>query len=311
MDLRRLTTLLELSRSESMRVVADELGTTTSSVSQQMALLSKEVGVALLEPEGRGIRLTPAGHRLAAHAAEILAAVEAARSDLDPDAEPSGTLRVAGFSTAIRRSLMPIIDDSGRQHPGLRIVVHEHEPDAAIEMLLADRVDIALTYDYNLSPLALDARLDAVSLWRTRWGLAVPSGRAPLMPGGAAELFDAYRDSDWIANSRNRADEDVLRTIAALAGFEPRMRHEAESLDLVEDLVRAGMGIGLLPESRTPVEGVTIVPLHDPEVHLRASAHILRGRSSWPPLRYVLGRLTADAGEQAEGAAPGPWPKLF
>ena len=41
----------------------------------------------------------------------ILAAVDAARLDLDPDAEPAGTVRVAGFATAIRRSLLPVVAD--------------------------------------------------------------------------------------------------------------------------------------------------------------------------------------------------------
>ena len=44
----------------------------------------------LVEPDGRRVRLTPAGRRLAEHAVTILAAVEAARLDLDPGAEPAG-----------------------------------------------------------------------------------------------------------------------------------------------------------------------------------------------------------------------------
>ena len=78
-----------------MRAVADELGMTTSTVSQQIAALAREAGTALVEPDGRRVRLTPAGRRLAEHAVTILAAVDAARLDLDPDAEPAGTLRVA------------------------------------------------------------------------------------------------------------------------------------------------------------------------------------------------------------------------
>ena len=97
MDLRRLRVLLELSRLGSMREVAEALGTTTSTVSQQIAALAREVGTPLVEPDGRRVRLTPAGRRLADHAVTILAAVEAARLDLDPDAEPAGTVRVAGL----------------------------------------------------------------------------------------------------------------------------------------------------------------------------------------------------------------------
>ncbi len=99
MDVRRLRMLLELSRLGSMHEVAAELGTTTSSVSQGIAALARDVGTALVEPDGRRVRLTPAGHRLAEHAVTILAAVEAARLDLDPTSEPAGVLRVAGFAT--------------------------------------------------------------------------------------------------------------------------------------------------------------------------------------------------------------------
>src|SRR6478752_5995536 len=109
METRRLQLLVELSRLGSMRSVAELLGITTSTVSQQIAILAKETGSALIEPEGRRVRLTPAGRRLADHAVTILAAVEAARVDLDPRAEPAGTVRVGGFATGVRVSLLPIV----------------------------------------------------------------------------------------------------------------------------------------------------------------------------------------------------------
>jgi len=94
-DTRRLLFLRELARLGSMRAVADELSVTTSTVSQQLAALAGDLGADLIEPDGRRVRLTPAGRRLAEHAVTILAAVDAARLDLDPDAEPAGNLRVA------------------------------------------------------------------------------------------------------------------------------------------------------------------------------------------------------------------------
>src|SRR6187200_3437057 len=106
MDTRRLELLLSLSRLGSMRAVADTHHLTTSSVSQQIAALARETGAQLIEPEGRRVRLTPAGQRLADHAVTILAAIDAARLDLDPDAEPAGTLRVGGFATAIRTAML-------------------------------------------------------------------------------------------------------------------------------------------------------------------------------------------------------------
>ena len=117
MDTRRLLFLRELARLGSMREVADELAVTTSTVSQQIAALGKDLGAKLIEPDGRRVRLTPAGRRIADHAITILAAVDAARLDLEPDAEPAGSLRVAGFATAVRRSLLPLFGDLAAQHP--------------------------------------------------------------------------------------------------------------------------------------------------------------------------------------------------
>src|SRR3954470_23131891 len=152
MDPRRLRLLLELSRRGSMRSVADALGYTTSTVSQQLAVLAREAGTPLIEPVGRRVRLTPAGQRLAEHAVTVLAALDAARADLDPAADPAGVVRVAGFATAIRRSLVPVVAALAESHPAVELQVREHEPPEAMAMLAGDEIDLALVYEFNLAP---------------------------------------------------------------------------------------------------------------------------------------------------------------
>lgn len=294
MDTRRLPYLVELARLGSMRAVAQSLGTSTSVVSQQVAALGREVRATLVEPDGRRVRLTPAGHRLAEHGAGILAAVDTARHDLDPHGEPTGTVRVAGFATAIRRSLMPIVAGFARTRPRVRLTFREHEPTEALALLEADAVDLALVYDYDLAPSAVALPPSVVAgeqLWEARWGLGVPDGPADPTGRTSADVLAAYRDADWIGNSRNAADEEVLRLLAAGAGFEPRMTHEADSLDLVDDLVVAGLGVGLLPVDRPLAPGVRVLELPDPAVHLRCRPVTRRGRESWPPLAAVLDAL--------------------
>ncbi len=300
MDLRRLEFLLELSRLGSMREVAEELHTTTSTVSQQLAALAREVGTPLLEPVGRRVRLTPAGHRLTGHAVSILAAVEAARLDLDTEAEPVGTLRVAGFATAVRRTLLPIVRHLAEEHPRVHMVIHEHEPAEAFELLASDSIDLALTYDYNLAPATFERTLEPRPLWSTGWGLAVPADSVPHAPGASPEVFSGFREADWIVNSRSTADEEVVGTIASMAGFAARVRHRADSLELVQDLIVAGLGVGLLPLSMPIVPGVTVLPLRDPDVDLRAYAVTRGGRAAWPPLALVLGMIAKPEGTWSE-----------
>ncbi|MZD07058.1 LysR family transcriptional regulator, partial [Streptomyces sp. SID5785] len=176
METRRLHLLVELARLGSMRAVADATGTTTSTVSQQIGVLSREMGAPLIEPDGRRVRLTPAGRRLTEHAGGILAAVERARLDLAPGAEPGGTVRVAGFATALRAHLLPLVTELAAAHPRLRVLVREHEPAEALHLLAVDEADLALTYDYNLAPAAPDPAVHSTPLWTARWGLGVPAG---------------------------------------------------------------------------------------------------------------------------------------
>jgi DNA-binding transcriptional LysR family regulator len=299
-DPRRLELLLELSRLGSMREVGEAMQVTTSTVSQQIAALAREAGTPLTEPDGRRVRLTPAGRRLADHAAAILAAIEAARRDLDPSAVPAGTVRVAAYASAVRQVLLPVVRALAARHPAVRLHIHEHEPAEALAMLAADEADVALTYDYNLAPARPGPRgrqLCFRPLSRTGWGLGTPHG-----PGGsrasASEVFDRYREYDWIVNSRNTADEEVVRIIASLAGFEPRIAHQADSLDLVRDMIRADLGVGLLPE-RPAARGVTVRRLRQPELILRSYTVTRRGYAGWPPLALVLRMVQDSAQPQA------------
>lgn len=295
MDTRRLQMLLELWRRGSMREVAQALGSTTSTVSQQLAVLAREVGAELLEPHGRRVRLTPAGRRLAQHAVAILAAVEAAGLDLSARGEPAGDVRVAGFATAIRVSLLPIAADLAVRSPAVRLLIREHEPAEALELLAADAVDLALTYDYDLAPATRDATVLSTQLWSVAWGLGVPSAAAAAVPGRALDVFSRFRDDNWIVNSRNTADEQVVRTMASLAGFSPQFSHQADSLELVQDLIVAGLGVGLLPTTAT-APGLSVLPLSDPGVTLRCFALTRPGLARWPPLALLLTLLRTRPG---------------
>ena len=106
--------------------------------------------------------------------------------------------------------------------------------------------------------------------------------------------------------SRNTADEDAVRTLASLAGFVPRIAHEIDSLELVEDLILAGYGVGLLPIGRPTTACVKVLPLAEPKAILTAYAVTRRGRATWPPRRTVLDRMRPPPGTELP---PPKWPR--
>src|ERR687891_399812 len=110
LELRRLRLLTELSRRGTIAAVADALQFTPSAVSQQLALLEREAGVALTERAGRGVRLTDAGLGLAAHAASLLERAAIAEAEL---AAASGAIagrrRIAGFHSVLEHIALPAL----------------------------------------------------------------------------------------------------------------------------------------------------------------------------------------------------------
>ena len=157
-------------------------------------------------------------------------------------------------------------------------------------MLERDQVDLAVSYDYNLAPASVDPAFDATPLWESSWSLAVPS-RSRRTTGTSVEVLAAFADSDWIVNSRHTADEQVVRTIAALSGFEPRVTQRADSLQLVQEMIVAGLGVALLPAAYPKTAGISLRRLRDPEPRMRAYTLTRRGRSGWAPLSLLLSLL--------------------
>ena len=179
----------------------------------------------------------------------------------------------------------------------MRLHIHEAEPAEALALLAADEVDLALTYDYSLAPARFGRSLDSQPLGRTPWGLGTPSGPGPR--GAAVEVFGRFREHDWIVNSRNTADEEVIRLVASLAGFEPRITQRADSLDLVPRHDRGGPGGRPAPGHRARRRGVTVRRLRQPEVILRSYAVTRRGHDGWPPLALVLRLVLQSVVDQA------------
>ena len=303
METDRLRLLVELERLGSMRAVADELDTTTSTVSHQLALLGRELGVALVEPVGRNVRLTGAGHRAVARSRTILGDVEAMRSEAAGTAVPAGVVRVAGFATAIRRSFLPAIHELATDHPRVRVVIAEHEPSDARALLATGAIDLALVFDYDLAPAPADPSFDVHPLWTSRWCLGVPADRVP-PEGTAVETLRRLREEVWIADSWNEFDERVLELIASLAGFSLAITHRCDNLALVADLIAEGLGHGLLPEGFPVPDGVALVPLREPEVRMRAFALTRSGRDQWPPLAVVLRQLLSQHHDAGAGWVP-------
>ena len=85
----RLRTLVALAATGSVRGAASRLTVTESAVSASIGALGRELGVPLVEPVGRGLRLTASGTVYARYARRVLGLLDegaaAAAAELDPE----------------------------------------------------------------------------------------------------------------------------------------------------------------------------------------------------------------------------------
>jgi len=297
MDLRRLRVLVELSRLGTMSAVAQATGYGTSAVSQQLAALEREAGVPLLAAAGRRVRLTPAGRRLVGHAEGILAAVTAAELDLAAAAEPSGLVRVAGYTTALRQHLLPVADELARMHPLVELELQEREPTEVDELLDADQIDLGFVYDYTLVPRG--GRHVRSLLGLSPMMMAVPPDSAVPARIRTPDDLESVRDAFWIGNSRDSGDDELAARLCALAGWTPRIRHRADSLELVIDLVLAGQGVCLLPADAPGADRLRMVPLALARTDRRMWSVVRAGAQAWPATMAVIDAARRHAGAPA------------
>ena len=91
----RLRALVAVAETGSVRSAAQRLVVTESAVSAAVAALTRDVGLPLLERQGRGLRLTASGRTYAGYARAILGlqeeALAAARGDADPSTARCGS----------------------------------------------------------------------------------------------------------------------------------------------------------------------------------------------------------------------------
>ncbi|HVB43772.1 MAG TPA: LysR substrate-binding domain-containing protein [Streptosporangiaceae bacterium] len=119
MTLNQLRTFLAVAETGSVRAAAADLVVTQAAVSAALAALQKSLAVALVVPDGRGLRLTAAGQAYARYVRTALGLLEeavlAARSAADPD---RGELRIGAVTTAAEQILPAILGGFRRLYPG-------------------------------------------------------------------------------------------------------------------------------------------------------------------------------------------------
>lgn len=291
-DLGALTSLRAVDAHGSVVAAADALGFTPSAVSQQVKRLEKQTGVPLLERVGRGVMLTEHGRHLVDEGGRLLADLEEVESGLHRrTGVVAGRLRVTAFSTAMRGLVAPVVRDLRHAHPDLQLSLTEREPWDTVEMVASGRCDLGVVHRWGDLPITIPDHLAATVVAQDVADVVLHrdhplAGRTSVTPGDLVE-------EDWIATPDGTICRQWLTRMYAGTGRLPRIAHTSVEFDSHLALVRAGLGIALVPRlGRQPLGADLVgVPARDPEPTREVIAVHRRSMADSPSVLAVLAAL--------------------
>jgi DNA-binding transcriptional LysR family regulator len=302
---RRLRLLRELASRGTIAATAEACGYTPSGVSQQLALLEREVRMPLLVREGRRVALTEAARVLVAHAERVLAELEAAEAALaDLAGSVRGTVRLVAFPSAAAAFVPTAIARCRAEHPDLRVILTELETDEAVAAVRSGRIDLALVYEYSLLPRVADAGVDVDPLVTEPLLAALPAGWD--VPEQVS--LEILRDDSWIAPHSDTALRAVLDRACGLAGFAPTVDYASDDYTVIVALVAAGLGVALIPRLATEAlsADVQLRPVVEPALTRTVSLVTRAGGRAHPAVAALADTLQRAAPDRPGSRSGAP-----
>jgi DNA-binding transcriptional LysR family regulator len=298
LDVRRLRLLRELKIRGTLAEVAEALQYSPSSVSQQLALLEKEVGVELLRKTGRRVQLTPQAEVLVAHTAQLLETLEQAEADLAASLTTvTGTVRIAVFQSAALALMPGTLSRMAKAYPEVRIEMTQREPETALHETWARDFDVVIAEQYPGHAAPRYPELDRVRLTTDAIRLAVPPD-APDRPRITA-LTDTA-ELAWVMEPRGAASRHWAEQACRGAGFEPDVRFQTADLQAQIRLIESGNAVGLMPDLVWTGRGTTAQLLDLPGNPRRTVFTSVRGASAQRPAILAARETLATTAQELE-----------
>ena len=301
LDPHRLRVFRSVVASGSVQAAADNLGLTSSAVSQHLAALQRETGLTLFQRVGRGIAPTEAALVLDAQSDEVMSQwnrLDQVVSDLRDGR--SGRLSIGYFASAGAVWMPSLVKRLTAELPDLvlELVLNEVEQRAPL-------LDIDLVIDPPGS--AVPSGYRRIELTEDQFVAIVPRGH-PLAGAGSVSLSD-LRGETWVSNDYPRSHGHRLVVAAcSAAGFRPRFSVQAQDHYTAIGFVAAGIGVSVLPglAARSLPAGVARLDLEAPAPvrHLAAVVRDLGAPN--PAADRAVELLTELISHPSGGARLGP-----
>lgn len=262
LNAKRLEILAAIAEHKSFSAAAEALDYTQSAVSQHIATLERETGLAFIERTARPLKLTDAGEQLLEDATPGLDHLRRAERRLRDLAElRTGRIRIGAFPTATAVIVPPALAAFRIEHPDIMTELQEAEPSAMLSRLRDGTLDVAIVYTIAgrehpfRPPIALRPLIDDPLVAVLPPGHRLARARAVRLQDLAAE--------QWIAAKPPNDFRTLFDQLCAEAGFTPQIAVETSDPSIGLTLAQAGIGAILIPAlalHATPA--ISPLPIH-------------------------------------------------
>ena len=289
----RLQTLRIFAECGTVSATAELTGYSPSAISAQLRELQRALDMKLLVKDGRGLRLTATGRHLVEQSHSLVAEWDRVKAEaLAADQQTPGRFGLGGFSTAASNLLVPLTAKLRAAHPKLQVHVSEASPARCFELLVAERLDLAVVIAMQSESHENDERFEQITLLDDPLDVMMPKDH-PLAPRDSVALSELAGE-EWFTDSPGSPYHALFTAAFTAAGYTPKLTHEAVEWETGMAMVAAGIGIGLIPRL-VSLEG------HDEVVRVRISgvgkpmrrivAAVRRGSLNSPLVRESLDTL--------------------
>ncbi|MFG2503208.1 LysR family transcriptional regulator [Streptomyces sp. NPDC048441] len=263
MDLLQLRYFQAVARYEHISRAAEELHVAQPSLSRTIARLEAELGSPLFDRQGRRIRLNQYGAMFLRHVDRALTELDDGRRALR-DARDTGLGRV-GVASETLLTITHLLGSFRVTHPRADVRLFQSNAEEMDRQLRAGEIDFCVASQ----PLT-GSKFESVELAREEVLLAVPRGH--WLDGRESVTISEIADEPFVTTRFGHWQRALLDRLFASEGLTPLLSCEGDEPGASQDMISAGLGIGLIPaisrqagtETRVPVAWVH---LNAPDCH--------------------------------------------
>ena len=295
MDPRHLELLRRLDELGSVTAVARATYRTPSAVSQQLRQAARDMNHTLVEPDGRGLKLTTAGRLLAAGGKNVASAIARVQADWeDYLGEASGDVRIAGLPSALTYLIPAALHELRETSPNITLTATDVDLAEHEFAGLTSDVDIVVAHSLISERPTGTEGLTVESLTRERIDVAM-SDAHPLAQRDELSPDDLVEER-WISVPEGYPFATIMSSIEHVTGRGLDVTQHIRDNRLIEAIVAGSDHLALLPRLTTPRNaGLTLVPLNGVTTTRWVAAVMRPDTAERAAVKRVLGALRKNA----------------